>query len=114
MAGCAPLVRAFEQGAERAAPWPEPATRVWGLRVPQALGDFLVLRALRETRGRAVAVAEGRLPRVVERAAREEGLEVGPEGAAALAALEDLAAAGTIRPGERVVVFQTGHPANYT
>jgi threonine synthase len=113
MAGCAPIVRAFEAGAERAEPWEEPATRVWGLRVPRALGDFLILRALAETEGRAVAVAEGRLPRVMERAAREEGLAPGPEGAAALAALEDLAAAGTIRPGERVVVFQTGHPANY-
>jgi threonine synthase len=113
MAGCAPLVRAFERGLAAAEPWPEPDTRVWGLRVPKALGDFLVLAALRETGGRAVAVTEERLPAVAARAAREEGLLVGPEGAAALAALDDLAAAGHLEPGQRVVVFQTGHPGNY-
>lgn len=113
MAGCAPMVRAWEAGLEAAAPWPEPDTRVWGLRVPKAIGDFLVLRALRETDGRAVAIAEDRLPAVAARAAREEGLLVGPEGAAALAAVDDLAAAGHVRAGERVVVFQTGHPGNY-
>lgn len=113
MAGCAPLVRAFEAGEERAAPWEEPRTTVWGLRVPKAIGDFLVLSALRETGGRAVAVAEERLPEVAARAARQEGLLVGPEGAAALAAVDDLAAAGVLRAGERVVVFQTGHPGNY-
>ena len=112
-AGCAPLVRAFERGAVRAEPWPEPDTQVYGLRVPKAIGDVLVLAALRETGGVAVAVEEARLPEVAARAAREEGLLVGPEGAAALAALGDLAAAGTIGEGERVVVFQTGHPANY-
>lgn len=113
MTGCAPIVRAFERGEARAEPWPEPETRVYGLRVPKAIGDFLVLAALRETGGVAVAVDESRLPAVTARAAREEGLLVGPEGAAALAALADLAAAGTIAEGQRVVVFQTGHPANY-
>ena len=112
-AGCAPIVRAFERGAERAEPWAEPDTRVYGLRVPKAIGDFLVLRALRETGGAAVAVDEARLPEVAARAARAEGLLVGPEGAAALAGLDDLAAAGTVGEAERVVVFQTGHPANY-
>ncbi|HVF62020.1 MAG TPA: threonine synthase [Thermoanaerobaculia bacterium] len=112
-AGCAPLVRAFAAGAETAKLWEEPRTRVWGLRVPRALGDFLVLRALRETGGRALAINEARLPEVTARAARA-GLLVGPEGAAALAALEDLAAAGELKAGERVVVFQTGHPGNYT
>ena len=110
--GCAPLVRAFAVGEETAAPWEDPRTRVWGLRVPRALGDFLVLRALRETGGRALAVDEARLPEVTARAARA-GLLVGPEGAAALAALDDLAAAGELAAGERVVVFQTGHPGNY-
>ncbi|HEX9669387.1 MAG TPA: threonine synthase [Thermoanaerobaculia bacterium] len=111
-AGCAPLVRAFAAGAATAEPWEEPRTRVWGLRVPRALGDFLVLRALRETGGRALAVDEARLPEVTARAARA-GLLVGPEGAAALAAVEDLAAAGELAAGDRVVVFQTGHPGNY-
>jgi len=113
MAGCAPIVRAFARGEESAAPWEEPRTRVWGLRVPRAIGDFLVLRALRESAGRAVAVDEERLPAVAARAAREEGLRLGPEGAAALAATLDLAAEGAFAEGERVIVFQTGDPANY-
>ena len=113
MAGCAPIVRAFEQGADSAAPWEHPDTRVWGLRVPRALGDFLVLRALRESGGRAVAIEEGRLPGIAADAARREGLRLGPEGAAAMAAAADLAAAGAFAEGERVVVFQTGDPANY-
>jgi len=113
MAGCAPLVRAFERGEETAEPWEQPDTRVWGLRVPKAIGDFLVLRALRETEGRALAVEEGALPEVTARAARDEGLRVGPEGAACLLALEQLAAEGAFSEGDRVVVFQTGDPANY-
>jgi len=113
MAGCAPIVRAFERGDETAEPWVEPDTEVYGLRVPQAIGDFLILRALRESGGTAVAVEEGRLAAAARRAAREEGLLVGPEGAACLVALEELAAAGVIAEGERVVAFQTGHPASY-
>jgi threonine synthase len=113
MAGCAPIVRAFERGQESAEPWEEPRTRVWGLRVPRAIGDFLVLRALRESAGRALAIDEARLPAVTARAARDEGLRLGPEGAAALAATLDLAAEGAFAEGERVVVFQTGDPANY-
>jgi threonine synthase len=113
MAGCAPLVRAFDAGAETAPPWVDPVTQVWGLRVPRAIADFLILRALRDTGGLAVAVEEAAVAPVMARAAREEGLLIGPEGAAALVALERLAAAGTVRAGERVVVFQTGHPANY-
>jgi len=112
-AGCAPIVRAFEQGKESAEPWEDPQTRAWGLRVPRAIGDFLVLRALRETVGRAVAIDEDRLEKVAAWIAAHEGLRVGPEGAAALAAVEDLEAAGAFVPGERVVVFQTGDPANY-
>lgn len=113
MTGCAPIVRAFERGTERAEPWAEPDTRVWGLRVPRAIGDFLVLSALRASGGRALAVEEGRLAAITDRSARQEGLLVGPEGAACLAAVDDLAAAGALEPGQRVVVFQTGHPANY-
>jgi threonine synthase len=113
MTGCAPMVRAFERGEESAAPWEEPDTRVWGLRVPKAIADFLVLRAVRASDGRALAIDEARLPEVTERMARREGLRIGPEGAAAFAALDDLAAAGEFREGERVVVFQTGDPGNY-
>ena len=113
MTGCAPIVRAFEQGRDAAEPWADPRTEVWGLRVPKAIGDFLVLRAVRESAGRAIAVEESRLPAVTDRLARTEGLRIGPEGAAAFAAAEDLAAEGAFAPGERVVVFQTGDPANY-
>jgi threonine synthase len=113
MVGCAPIVRAFERGEESAEPWEEPETGVYGLRVPKAVGDFLILRALRETGGRAVAVEEERLAGAARRVAGEEGLLVGPEGAACLVALEDLAAEGVFGEGERVVVFQTGHPGNY-
>jgi threonine synthase len=113
MAGCAPIVRAFERGERRAEPWPEPRTRAWGLRVPRALGDFLILDALYATGGAAVAVPEERLAEVTDRAAREAGIQVGPEGAAALAGLELLTAVGRVRAGQRVVVFQTGHPRNY-
>jgi len=112
MAGCAPIVRAFERGDDHAAPWENPQTRVWGLRVPRAIGDFLVLRALRATGGRVLAIDEDRLPAIVARAARA-GLRIGPEGAAAFAAVEDLAASRSFAPGERVVVFQTGSPDNY-
>ena len=113
MKGCAPIVRAFEQGADAATPWQQPDTEVWGLRVPQAIGDFLILRALRSTDGRALAVAEDRLEEITDRFRRSEGQLLGPEGAAVLLAAEELLARGDIRPGERVVLFQTGHPANY-
>ena len=112
-AGCAPIVRAWENGQEAAAPWQDPQTRVWGLRVPRALADFLVLRAVRETGGKAIAVDESRLEEIAARSASREGLRIGPEGAAALAAVEDLDASGALSPGDRVVVFQTGDPANY-
>ncbi len=112
-AGCAPIVRAFERGEASAEPWEEPDTRVWGLRVPKAIGDFLVLQALRESGGTAIAVDEERLAAITDRAARLEGLLIGPEGAAALAAVEDLSTRGAFSEGERVVVFQTGDPGNY-
>ena len=110
MSGCAPIVRAFEDGAKSAEAWREPRTEVWGLRVPQALGDFLILDGLYRTDGRAVAIEEELLGEITARAARETGLLFGPEGAAALAATERVP---EIRPGEVVVVFQTGHPQNY-
>ncbi|HEY9420456.1 MAG TPA: pyridoxal-phosphate dependent enzyme, partial [Thermoanaerobaculia bacterium] len=112
-AGCAPIVRAWEEGKDAADPWSDPDTRVWGLRVPKALGDFLVLKALYETDGQALSVDETRLNGIASWVAAHEGLRISPEGAAALAAVEDLEAAGAFSPGERVVVFQTGSPDNY-
>ncbi|MCZ6726084.1 MAG: threonine synthase [Acidobacteria bacterium] len=113
MAGCAPIVRAFERGDDVAETWAEPNTRVWGLRVPKAIGDFIILSALRDTDGLAISVKEDEVGPIAERIACEEGMLIGPEGAACLVALERLIASKIIAPGDRVVVFQTGHPANY-
>ncbi len=111
--GCAPIVRAWEEGSDAATPWEAPDSRVWGLRVPQAVGDFLILRALRETDGVAVAVPEAEIADACGRVAIREGVVCGPEGGATLVALERLVARGLVREGDRVVLFQTGHPANY-
>ncbi|MEZ5331383.1 MAG: threonine synthase [Thermoanaerobaculia bacterium] len=111
--GCAPIVRAFERGEESATPWERPDTDVWGLRVPKAIGDFLVLAALRDTGGTAVAVEAAEIAEAVRDVAQQEGLRFGPEGASALAALRRLRAGGTIGAGETAVIFQTGDPANY-
>lgn len=113
MVGCAPIVRAFAEGRESATPWREPQTRAWGLRVPQAIGDFLILRSLRDSGGSAVAVTEEQAEESAAELAGQEGLLAGPEGGAALAAVEILRSDNRIEPGQRVVVFQTGHPGNY-
>jgi threonine synthase len=106
--GCAPVVRAFESGAESCEPWPDPWTVASGLRVPGPLGGQLMLRALRESRGGAVAVDDGELTREAEIATKETGIDFSPEGGAAMAAVRALVAGGAIRPDERVVVFNTG------
>jgi threonine synthase len=111
--GCAPIVRAWERGDSVAAAWESPETDVWGLRVPEAIGDFLILEALAETDGLGVRVEEEAIGPMVARTMREEGLIVGPEGGAALVAVESLLEQGRIVTGDRVVVFQTGHPGNY-
>jgi threonine synthase len=113
MEGCAPLVRAFHAGEARAETWQEPETRVWGLRVPRTLADSLILEALRSTNGRAVSVAEDELEEIQARYALEEGRWLGPEGAAAVAGFEKLRNEGRVQSAERVLIFQTGHPANY-
>jgi threonine synthase len=113
MEGCAPLVEAFAKGAEHAATWAEPQTNVWGLRVPKSIADFLILRALRESQGTALSVPESSLASLTAKIGRSEGMWIGPEGAAALAATLQLIEEGLIVDGQRVVVFQTGHPANY-
>ena len=111
--GCAPIVRAFEQGLDHAPPWENPESSIWGLRVPQAIGDFLVLQALRESGGCAIAVPEESAQPAALELQRQEGLITGPEGGAAMVALEKLIASGAMSKGEVVVVFQTGHPGNY-
>jgi threonine synthase len=110
--GCAPIVRALREGGE-AEPWQEPRTRAWGLRVPRALAAPLVLAATRQSGGCGVTVTDEAMADAAARLARHEGIEAGPEGAAAFAAVEALEGAGRFQQGERVVVFQTGSPASY-
>jgi threonine synthase len=112
-AGCAPVVAAFAAGATTTSPWPEPSTRAYGLRVPAPLGGFLCLRALRATGGTAIAVAEDAIAGAARALAARSGIDVCPEGGAAWAALELLRQAGWARPGERVVVFNTGTGLKY-
>lgn len=111
--GCAPIVRAFEEGAAESRFFDGAATVASGLRVPKALGDFLVLRAVRESGGAAVAVGDGEILAEVGRVAREDGLFLCPEGAATVAALPLLAARGLVRPGERVLLFNTAAGLKY-
>ncbi len=106
--GCAPVVRAFLAGAADCVPWDNPWTVASGLRVPGPLGDRLMLGALRESGGGAVAVSDADLMLDAARGARLEGIDFAPEGGAALAALRQLLAGGGVRAGERVVVFNTG------
>jgi len=106
--GCAPVVRAFESGAEQCEPWPDSWTVASGLRVPGPLGGRLMLRILRETSGGAVAVDDTELESEARDATRAEGVDFSPEGGAALAAAGALRAAGELGSKDRVVAFNTG------
>jgi threonine synthase len=106
--GCAPVVRAFERHAERTEAWADPATFAAGIRVPEPLGDFLILRALRESSGTAVAVSDETIAATMELAGTAEGMVVCPEGAAALGAAGRLRQDGWIGRDETVAVFNTG------
>jgi threonine synthase len=112
-AGCAPVVRGFEIGAERTEPWADADTRAYGLRVPAPLGGFLCLRALRETQGTAIAIAEDSIAEKTAELSALTGVDVCPEGGAAWAAVEALRERGWIRPSERVVMFNTGTGLKY-
>lgn len=111
--GCAPIVRAFAQGAEQAEPWENAKTTAWGLRVPRAIADFLVLQALRESEGTAVAVSEDAIAQAQKDLARLCGLYASPEGAATLAGARQLADEGALERGETVVLFNTGSQFPY-
>jgi len=111
--GCAPIVKAFTEGAEEAPMWPNAHTLAHGLRVPKALGDFLILRALRQSHGAAVAVSEAEIIAGVKEAAAAEGLFMAPEGGACVAALRKLKASGHVSPDDTVVVFNTGTGFKY-
>jgi threonine synthase len=111
--GCAPIVRAFEAGEKSAAEIPDAHTIASGLRVPKAIGDFLILKILRESNGGAIAVDDKEMIRVAREVGASEGLFVCPEGAACFVALKLLRLAGKIASGERVVVFNTGSGIKY-
>jgi threonine synthase len=112
-ANCAPIVRAFDEGTEKARPWEHAQTVADGLRVPRAIGDFLVLRAVRESHGAAVAVTDEDLVRGMRDAGRLEGLSAAPESGAAVHALRVLTKAGRIKPDDTIVVFNTGGALKY-
>ncbi|CAN5176771.1 threonine synthase [soil metagenome] len=107
-AGCAPIVKAFHEEKEESEPWPEPETFAAGLRVPKALGDFLVLRILRESSGTAIDVRDERTRDMMRLAGTSEGLCLCPEGAAAVEGAHQLRQMGFINEPEDVVVFNTG------
>jgi threonine synthase len=110
---CAPIVRAFEQGTEHAQPWEGASTVADGLRVPRAIGDFLILRAIRESGGTALAVSDPSMVKGMLDIGKYEGVSAAPEGGAALAAIEILVAKGSIKPSDSVVLFNTGGALKY-
>ena len=111
--GCAPIVRAFEQGTERAALWELPDTEAHGLRVPKLIGDFLVLRAIRQSGGTALAVTDRQMVDDMLLIGRLEGISAAPEGAAALSAARALVASGRMQRDDTVVLFNTGGALKY-
>ena len=111
--GCAPIVRAFEAGEKSAAEFPNAHTIASGLRVPKAVGDFLILNILRQSNGGAIAVADKEMIDVTREVGSNEGLFVAPEAAACFAGLKSLRSARKIRSGERVVIFNTGSGIKY-
>src|SRR5216110_1631143 len=111
--GCAPIVRAFEAGEKFAAEFPNAHTIASGLRVPKAIGDFLILKILRQSNGGAVAVGDQEMIRVARDVGSTEGMFVAPESAACFAALKSLHQAGKVASGEQVVIFNTGSGLKY-
>jgi threonine synthase len=111
--GCAPLVKAFVEGKESSEPWEGATTIAAGLRVPHALGDFLILRAVRETGGGAVAVSDNAIREMVLLLGREAGISAAPEGAATLAAAMTLRERGEFGADHAVVLINTGSALKY-
>jgi len=111
--GCAPMVRAFENGDEFAERWENAATVATGIRVPKAVGDFLILRAVRESGGAAIAVSEEAILQAVDDAAREDGFLFCPEGGAVLAAWRKALGQGLVGKDERVVLFNCANGNKY-
>ncbi len=112
-AGCAPMVRAYEEGVEHAARWENAQTIASGIRVPQAVGDFLILRAVRESGGFAIAVSDEAISAALDEAAREEGFLLCPEGAATYAAYKQALADGRVSRTEQAVLFNCATGLKY-
>ena len=106
--GCAPIVKAWQEGATEAEPWANAQTTAAGLRVPQAVGDFLILDAIYQSGGAAIAVTDDEIQEAMGTLATYEGILACPEGAATVAGLSKLVEAGEIQPENRVVLFNTG------
>ena len=111
--GCAPIVRAFERGDEFAERWAHAATVATGIRVPKAVGDFLILRAVRDSGGAAIAVSEEAIPKGVEDAARNDGFLLCPEGGAVLAGYRKALSEGLVTSDERVLLFNCANGNKY-
>ncbi|MFC4295199.1 threonine synthase [Novosphingobium tardum] len=111
--GCAPIVKAFEDGVEHAERWEDAHTVAAGIRVPKAVGDFLILRAVRESGGRALAVDDAAILSAVNVCARRDGLLLCPEGGATLAAYRDALAAGLVSASDRAVLFNCATGLKY-
>ena len=112
-AGCAPMVKAWEDGAEHAPRWRDAHTFAAGIRVPQAVGDFLILRAVRESGGFAIAVDDAAIAAAWREVAAEEGLLLCPEGAATYAAYKAAVADGRVKSSERAVLFNCATGLKY-
>jgi threonine synthase len=111
--GCAPIVRAFHEGKEHAERWEDAQTVAAGIRVPRAVGDFLILRAVRESGGKAVAVGDPAILKAVDDCAKKDGLLLCPEGGATLAAYRDAVQTGEVDADERVVLFNCATGLKY-
>jgi threonine synthase len=111
--GCAPIVRAFEAGAEHAEEFPNARTRASGLRVPKAIGDFIMLKILRDSNGGAVTVEDDEMIWITREVGRHEGIFVAPEGAACFAGLRMLVSSGQISASDQIVIFNTGSGIKY-
>jgi threonine synthase len=111
--GCAPMVRAFEAGDEHAPRWENAHTIASGIRVPQAIGDFLILRAVRESSGFAIAVSDDAISAALDEVSRAEGLLLCPEGAATYAAYKQSLADGRVKKNERAVLFNCASGLKY-
>ncbi len=112
-AGCAPIVKAWDEGKNVSEMWPDAATSAAGLRVPKAYGDYIILDILRKSRGIAVAVTDEEIMDALRNWARVEGIFAAPEGAAALAAYRNLRSSGFFSPTDKVVLFNTGTGLKY-